>query len=100
MKGDPLPRPLLLGFIAFYRRRLAGRGPFRNVRCTFARIESCSAFGERMAREAPSTWTAAYRILGRLRRCRELSLYECANGALGWGRGYDPLIATISAREA
>ena len=91
LKTISLPRALLLGLIGAYRRRLAGRAPFRNVCCTFAQIESCSAFGERMAREAPSTWIAIRLILGRLRRCRELSLYRRPDGTLAGGRGYDSL---------
>jgi hypothetical protein len=90
----------MLVLIDVYRRRLAGRGPFRNVRCTFAHLESCSAYGERMAREAPSTWRALCRICGRLRRCRDLSLYQFPNGEIAGGRGYDTLLQADQASAA
>jgi hypothetical protein len=95
-----LLRALLLGLIGVYRRCFAGRGPLRNVRCTFGRIESCSVFGERMARDAPTTWAAVSCIFRRLRRCRDLSLFRLPNNALGWGKGFDTLVRAPSRRDA
>jgi hypothetical protein len=100
LKKVSLPRALLLGLIRVYRQRLAGRGPFRNVRCTFAHLESCSAYGERIAREAPSTGAALRCICGRLRRCRDLSLFRFPDGALGWASRYDPLVSAVSPPDA
>jgi putative component of membrane protein insertase Oxa1/YidC/SpoIIIJ protein YidD len=99
MNDNALPQAMLQTLIRFYRRRLSGRGVFRHVRCTFTGLESCSAFGERIAREAPSTWAAICRILRRLKRCRHLSLFRFPSGALGWGRGYDALLRAESARD-
>jgi hypothetical protein len=45
-----------------------------------------------MARNAPSTWIAVRRILGRLRRCRDLSLYQFPDRTLGWGKGFDAVL--------
>ncbi len=83
---------LLLAVIGFYRRRLSGRGPFAQVRCTFEGLESCSLYAERITRESPSAWVALGRIRRRLRRCRHLSLYRLAEGKLGWGRDYDVVL--------
>jgi putative component of membrane protein insertase Oxa1/YidC/SpoIIIJ protein YidD len=83
---------LLLAVIGFYRRRLSGRGPFAQVRCTFEGLESCSAYAERITRESPSAWVALGSIRRRLRRCRHLSLYRLAGGKLGWGRDYDVVL--------
>lgn len=89
---DAQLRKLLIAAIRFYRRRLAGRGLLRAVRCTFEQCESCSAYGERMIREAPSALVALARIRRRLRRCRQLSLYRLPDGGLGWGDAYDGLL--------
>jgi putative component of membrane protein insertase Oxa1/YidC/SpoIIIJ protein YidD len=85
-------RRLLAAAIGLYRRHLSGRGSFRGVRCTFEQCESCSEYGERMVREAPSALTALARIRRRLRRCRQLSLYRLSDSGLGWGSGYDGLM--------
>jgi putative component of membrane protein insertase Oxa1/YidC/SpoIIIJ protein YidD len=61
--------------IRAYRRWLSGRGPLRQVRCTFHDNESCSAFGLRAAREAPSARVALGRIRRRIRRCGDASLF-------------------------
>jgi putative component of membrane protein insertase Oxa1/YidC/SpoIIIJ protein YidD len=62
---------ILTWLIVTYRRWLSGRGPLRNVVCSFAREESCSAYGLRTAQQASSAPQAMGRILRRLRRCRE-----------------------------
>jgi putative component of membrane protein insertase Oxa1/YidC/SpoIIIJ protein YidD len=92
-------RRILLLAIRFYRRRLSGRGPFARVRCTFCGLESCSAFGERILTETPSTLRAVRRILRRLGRCRGLSLYRLPEGRLGWGSGYDPVLTSETPQE-
>ncbi len=93
-------RRVLLAGIRFYRRHLSGRGPFRRVRCTFAGLESCSAFDERIVQETPSAWTAMRCIFRRLRRCRRLSLYQLKDGKLGWGSDYDAALGGVSVEEA
>jgi hypothetical protein len=100
MSGDALLRAALLAAIGFYRRRLSGRGPFARCRCTFGQLESCSAFGERTAREAPSTPAAVRRIVRRLVRCRDLSLFHLEDGGLGGGRGYDALLRAVGPAAA
>jgi putative component of membrane protein insertase Oxa1/YidC/SpoIIIJ protein YidD len=97
LKADSLVRKVLAAGIGFYRRRLSGRGPFKGVRCTFAQCESCSAYGERMIREAPTGLAALRRIVRRLQRCRHLSLFRFENGGLGQGSGYDTLLNRPSA---
>lgn len=86
-------RALLIWSILGYRRWLSGRGPLRQVRCTFHHSESCSAFGLRAAREAPDVRAAVARIRRRLRRCREASTFmlQLPGGgrALGWGRDHE-----------
>ncbi len=96
---------VLAAAIGGYRRWLSGRGPLRRVRCTFHAGESCSSFGLRAAREAPSAPAAWGRIRRRLRRCRDASLFAltAADGsrALGWGadheRPLDELCAELAA---
>jgi putative component of membrane protein insertase Oxa1/YidC/SpoIIIJ protein YidD len=84
-----LGQTLLVGLIRFYRRFLSGRGPLRRVVCTFCRTESCSAYGLRIAREAATSLPQALRLIrGRLRRCREASLFRFPDG-WGWGECYD-----------
>jgi hypothetical protein len=53
-----------------------------------------------MAREAPSTWIAVRRILGRLRRCRELSLYRFSDSAVGWGKAFDAVVESPATNQA
>ena len=91
---------MLLAAIRLYRRRLSGRGPFAKIRCTFEALESCSAYGERVAAVSPSLVVALLRIRRRLRRCRHLSLYRLDGGRLGWGRDFDAaLVSEESARQ-
>jgi putative component of membrane protein insertase Oxa1/YidC/SpoIIIJ protein YidD len=92
-------RQVLLAGIHCYRRRLSGRGPFARVRCTFAELESCSAFAERILNETPSAPDAVGRILRRLARCRHLSLYRLREGRLGWGRDYDVVLTRGSKQD-
>lgn len=79
--------------ILAYRRWASGRGPLRRVGCTFAHGESCSAYGLRMAETSPSLGLALARIRGRLRRCRDASVYrvhrEQRRDALAWGCDHD-----------
>lgn len=65
---------VLAWLILAYRRWLSGRGPLRGVRCSFAGEESCSAFGLRATREAPTARAAVGRIVRRLGRCRDACL--------------------------
>ena len=97
-------RRLLVLAIRGYRRWLSGRGPLRRVRCTFDHghdTESCSAFGLRTVREAPSARVAIGRIQRRLRRCRDASLFalDAPDGtrALGWGADHDRPLAELHA---
>lgn len=98
-------RRALVAAIIGYRRHLSGRGPLRAVRCTFAHGESCSAYGLRAAREAPTVGRALGRIRRRLRRCRDASVYVTADGArsLAWNaeleRPLDELIAELETDE-
>ncbi|HEY5928008.1 MAG TPA: hypothetical protein VIV11_40255 [Kofleriaceae bacterium] len=69
--GVLLIRRILAWFIVVYRRWLSGRGPLRNVQCSFAREESCSAYGLRIMNAASSVRLAIGRIARRLRRCGE-----------------------------
>ncbi len=92
-------RGVLLFLVRFYRRRLSGRGPLARVRCTFAGMESCAAFAERILIETPSTLQAVRRILRRLSRCRHLSLYRLPSGRLGWGSDYDAVLTASSPLE-
>ena len=86
-------RRALIAAIIGYRRWLSGRGPLARVRCTFHHSESCSAFGLRAARDAPTVTAALGRIRRRLRRCRGAALFAMttADGghALGWGADHD-----------
>jgi putative component of membrane protein insertase Oxa1/YidC/SpoIIIJ protein YidD len=79
----PLILRVLAWLIAFYRRWLSGRGPLRDVRCSFVPHESCSAFGLRTTAEAPSARVALRRIAGRIRRCRDACLVSDGH-ALSW----------------
>src|SRR5262249_17756872 len=63
-------------------------------------LESCSAFAERVVAETPSTLLAVRRILRRLARCRDLSLYHLPGGRLGWGRGYDAVLTSALPEQA
>jgi hypothetical protein len=100
-------RRALVAAILFYRRRLSGRGPLRKVRCTFGHCESCSAYGLRAAREAPTVREAIGRIRRRLRRCRDASVYALVapdgGRALAWGddldRPIDELIASLETAD-
>ncbi len=93
---------ICLALVRFYRRRLARRGPFACVRCTFEKLESCSAFAERSLQEAPAR-CALGRIVRRLARCRQLSLYRLSDGGLAYGEGYEAVAAaenSLSAAQA
>ncbi|MCI0460035.1 MAG: membrane protein insertion efficiency factor YidD [Gemmataceae bacterium] len=96
LRLDALARAVLLAAVRFYRRHLSGRGPLGRLRCTFSGLESCSAYAERMTQEAPSALAAVRCVVRRLVRCRDLSLYRLEEGTLGWGRGYDSLLAAPS----
>ena len=94
-------RRALVAGIRGYRQWLSGRGPMRAVRCTFHDGESCSAFGLRAAREAPSVRIALGRIRRRIRRCGEVSLFalDAPGGtrALGWGADHERPLAELHA---
>ena len=74
---------VLAWLIVFYRRWLSGKGPLRDVRCSFAPHESCSAFGLRATSEAPTARAAIGRIARRIRRCRDACLVTDGH-ALSW----------------
>jgi hypothetical protein len=74
--------------IVAYRRWLAGRGPLRRVRCSFALEDSCSTFGLRTAQTASSWRQAIARIARRLRRCREACLVRDGR-SLQWATIHD-----------
>lgn len=86
----PLILRLLAWWIAFYRRWLSGRGPLRNVRCSFADEggESCSAYGLRITHEAHSGWQALGAIRRRLARCCDACLVTDGR-VLSWSRLHD-----------
>ena len=84
----PLILRVLAWLIAFYRRWLSGRGPLRDVRCSFAPHESCSAFGLRATAEAPGAREALGRIRRRIRRCRDACLISDGH-ALSWTPFHD-----------
>lgn len=91
---DRMLRGVLIALIVVYRRWVSGRGPLRGVVCSFApgaagpEGESCSAYGLRAAREAPTTRAALGRIARRLRRCGDVGLV--ADGAaLSWAAAHD-----------
>ena len=92
--------PLILRVIAWlivcYRRWLSGRGPLRDVRCSFAPEESCSAYGLRVTRDATSARQALGRIVRRLRRCRDACLLT-DGAALSWAPVHDDSPAAIAA---
>lgn len=95
---------MLVGGIRGYRQWLSGKGPLRRVRCTFddgQGGESCSAFGLRAAREAPSARVALGRIRRRIRRCGGVALFalDAPDGtrALGWGDDHDRPLAELHA---
>jgi putative component of membrane protein insertase Oxa1/YidC/SpoIIIJ protein YidD len=79
---------VLTWLIVTYRRWLSGRGPLREVRCSFAREESCSAYGLRIARAASGAREAIGRVRRRLRRCREACLLR-DGGTLAWAPVHD-----------
>lgn len=79
---------VLAWLITFYRRWLSGRGPLRDVRCSFAPHESCSAFGLRATAEAPGARAALGRIRRRIRRCRDACLISDGH-ALSWTPFHD-----------
>ena len=81
-------RALLRLGIRGYRRFLSGRGPLSRVTCTFARSESCSAYGLRVATEASGTLEALRLIRQRLSRCGRASLYKSRDD-LAFGELYD-----------
>ena len=91
---------VLTWFIVAYRRWLSGRGPLRDVRCSFALEESCSAYGLRIARTASGAREAIGRIRRRLRRCRDACLLRDGR-RLAWAPVHDrapgELIAQIRA---
>lgn len=84
----PLILRILTALILFYRRWLSGRGPLRDVRCSFAPHESCSAFGLRATSEAPGARAALGRIVRRIRRCRDACLISDGH-ALSWSPLHD-----------
>ena len=84
----PLILRVLAWLILFYRRWLSGRGPLRDVRCSFAPHESCSAFGLRATSEASSAREALGRIRRRIRRCRDACLTSDGH-ALSWTPFHD-----------
>ncbi len=94
---------LLRAAIDHYRRGWSGRGPFRRCRCTFERLESCSVYGARIARERPAG-EAIRLIARRLRRCRDLSVYafpgEASPAGAGWGRDFDDVERASDPRAA
>ena len=79
---------VLAWLIVVYRRWLSGRGPLRRVQCSFAREESCSAYGLRIARSSPNARHALGRIARRLRRCREACLVRDGR-SLRWATIHD-----------
>ena len=89
--GTPRRSPVraaLLWFVCLYRAYLSGRGPFRSVRCTFERTESCSSYGLRLLRGDLGTGRAMLAIARRIGRCGSASLFV-DRGCLLWGRLYD-----------
>ncbi len=96
--GDP--RGVILRLLAWlilaYRRWLSGRGPLRSVRCSFAGVESCSAYGLRATAEAGTARGAIGRILRRLGRCRDACLLGDGR-TLSWARLHDRSAADIAA---
>jgi len=80
---------LLVSLIRLYRRRYSGRGPLRRLTCTFCGSESCSAYALRVAEDVATSLPEAVRLIrGRLRRCRQASLYRLPDG-FGWGECFD-----------
>lgn len=98
-------RTLLILGVRGYRRFLSGRGPLARVRCSFARSESCSAYGLRVATESQGTMEALRLIRQRLSRCGSASLYRSRDD-LAFGELYDDLdpdrfyAALAAARES
>jgi putative component of membrane protein insertase Oxa1/YidC/SpoIIIJ protein YidD len=87
---------LVIWLILAYRRWISGRGPLRNVRCSFAPEDSCSAFGLRAARSSPTARIAIGRILRRIGRCRDACLLTDGR-ALSWMEAHDRPPAMIVA---
>lgn len=83
-------RALLRLGIRGYRRFLSGRGPLARVTCSFARSESCSAYGLRVTTESQGTMEALRLIRQRLARCGRASLYKSQDD-LAFGELYDDL---------
>lgn len=83
-------RALLILGIRGYRRFLSGRGPLTRVTCSFARSESCSAYGLRVATESQAAMEALHLIRQRLSRCGSASLYKRQDD-LAFGELYDDL---------
>jgi len=88
---------LLHVLVLAYRRWLSGRGPLRDVACTFAHAESCSAYALRLL-ESRGGLRALRLIRRRLRRCGDASLYRLSSGRLGWGELHERSDAAV-ARE-
>lgn len=84
----PLILRVLAWLIVFYRRWLSGRGPLREILCSFAPHESCSAFGLRATSEATGARDALRRIGRRIRRCRDACLVSDGH-ALSWTALHD-----------
>jgi hypothetical protein len=80
---------VLTWLIVTYRRWLSGRGPLKRVVCSFAREESCSAYGLRIAQTAASARQTIGRIARRLRRCREACLLRDGGDVLSWATIHD-----------
>ena len=84
-----LGQRLLVSLIRLYRRHCSGRGPLRRLTCTFCGSESCSAYALRVAEDVATSLPEAVRLIhGRLRRCRQASLYRLPDG-FGWGECFD-----------
>jgi putative component of membrane protein insertase Oxa1/YidC/SpoIIIJ protein YidD len=84
----PLILRVLAWLIVLYRRWLSGRGPLRDVRCSFAPHESCSAFGLRATSESSGGLEALGKIRRRIRRCRDACLISDGH-ALSWTALHD-----------
>ena len=86
---------LLHVLVLAYRRWLSGRGPLRDVACTFAHAESCSAYALRLL-ESRGGLRALRLIRRRLRRCGDASLYRLSSGRLGWGELHERSDAAVA----
>lgn len=97
-------RRALAWAIRGYRRHLSGRGPLRNVTCSFHAAESCSAYGLRATEELAGSTREALALIGRrLRTCGDVALVRFPDtldrprGALAWGPLHDRPIAEVAA---